>query len=128
MHEHVGFQLTQVLDKIESERVVVVEDENHRRAKYNSNPAWPSAKGKSKFEFYVTQAGGDFVDHAILIGFVLGGEGDAEADRRLGVVPRHGGDEFFADEPLRKCLAIFEFHPFTVGLDRRLGRAHVEEE
>jgi hypothetical protein len=39
VHEHVGLQLAKVLDEVESERIVVVEDENHRRAKYNSNPA-----------------------------------------------------------------------------------------
>ena len=71
-------------------------------------------RAESKFEFNIAQAGGDFVDDAILVGFVLGGEGDAEADRRLGVVPRHGGDEFFADEPLRKPVANVELSDFFV--------------
>ena len=67
-----------------------------------------------KLEIYVAQAGGDFVDNAVLVGFVFGGEGDAEPDRRLGVVPRHGGDEFFADEPLRKPVANVELSDFFV--------------
>ena len=53
VHEHVGLQLAKVLDEVESERIVVVEDENHRRAKYNSNPVWPSADGKSKLELHI---------------------------------------------------------------------------
>ena len=39
MDEHVCLQLAQVLDQIVSKRVVVIEYENHRRTKYNSNPA-----------------------------------------------------------------------------------------
>ena len=54
-------------------------------------------------------------------------EGDAEADRRLGVIPRHCGDELLADQPLRKGLSILKLNTLAVGLDRRLGRAHVEE-
>ena len=48
-----AFNSPKVLDEVESERIVVVEDENHRRGKYNSNPAWPSAGRKSKFEFHI---------------------------------------------------------------------------
>ena len=46
MHQHVGLQLAQVLDEIECERIVVVEDENHRQAKYSSACAWPSGLQK----------------------------------------------------------------------------------
>ena len=125
MHQHVRLQLAQVLDEVECERIVVVEDENHRQAKYNSESAWPS--GVLKLELHIAQAGGDFVDYTILVGFVAGGEGDAETNRRLGVVPRHGGDEFLADQPLRERFAIFKFHPLSIRFHGCLGRAHVEE-
>ncbi len=46
MHQHVRLQLAQVLDEVECERIVVVEDENHRQAKYNSESAWPSGLQK----------------------------------------------------------------------------------
>ena len=67
-----------------------------------------------KLEIYVAKAGGDFVDNAVFVGFVFGGEGDAEADRRLDVVPRHGRDGFLSDEPLRKPVANVKLSDFFV--------------
>ena len=43
VHEYVGLQLAKILNEVEGERIVVVEDDNHPRARYNSEAAWPSA-------------------------------------------------------------------------------------
>lgn len=57
-----------------------------------------------------------------------GGEGDAEAEKGAGFVPRHGGDEFLADEPLRGVFGGVELGALSVGLGDCLRGRGVEEE
>lgn len=57
-----------------------------------------------------------------------GGEGDAEAEEGAGFIPRHGGDEFFADEPLGSGFGGVELDALAVGLGNCLRSGGVEEE
>lgn len=57
-----------------------------------------------------------------------GGEGDAEAEEGVGFIPRHGGDELFADEPLRGVFCRVELDALSVGLGDCPRGGGVEEE
>ena len=57
-----------------------------------------------------------------------GGEGDTEAEEGAGFVPRHGGDEFFADKPLGGGFGGSKFDALAVGLGDCLRGGGVEEE
>lgn len=74
------------------------------------------------------EAGVEFAKEA---GFGLGGwggKGDAEAEEGAGFVPRHGGDEFFADEPLGGGFCGVELDALSVGLNDCPRGGGVEEE
>ena len=49
-----------------------------------------------ELELHIAKAGGDFVDHPVLVGLVAGGKGDTETNRRLGICLLYTSDA--ADE------------------------------
>ena len=74
------------------------------------------------------EAGVEFAKES---GFGLGGgggEGNAEAQEGAGFIPRHGGDEFLADEPLGGGFGGVELDALSVGLDDCPRGGGVEEE
>ena len=64
-------------------------------------------------------------------GFILSrwsGEGDAKAQEGAGFIPRHGGDEFLANQPLGGGFCGGKLHALPVGLGDCPRGGSVEKE
>ena len=74
------------------------------------------------------EAGVEFAEESGFVFWGWRGEGDAETQEGAGFIPRHGGDEFLADEPLGGGFGGVELDALSVGLGDCPRGGGVEEE